>query len=808
MDEKSLRILEFDKVLDRLAGYTSFSASETLAREVRPTTDEGEARRWQWQTHEARLLLDLRTDVHVGAARDVRRPADNAMRGFILQPEDLLAIRATISAGRELRRKLERTQDNFPHLWAIGELIEDCPGVVTAIGNTLDERGEVLDSASDRLATIRRQLRVAHGRIQEKLRTLLNSSQNEYLQEPTITTRGGRYVVPLKANYKGRIRGIVHDQSNTGATLWIEPLNTVELNNEFRSLQLAEEEEIQRILAELSAIVAVHGEAIKRIVERLAELDLVFARARYASVTRAVRPEFVPWRSAPPPRAPKHANQRVKEPLAPSHYHPGSTIWVRHARHPLLDPETVVPTDLLLDEETYLVLITGPNTGGKTVSLKTTGLMVLMAQAGLHLPAVEAQLSVFEKVFADIGDEQSIEQNLSTFSAHLTNIVHILAEVDDRSLVLLDELGSGTDPAEGAALAQAIVSYLRDKGATTFVATHFPELKVYASQTPGATNASLLFDVETLMPTYEMSIGMPGRSNAFAIARRLGLEETILDEALQMVGASSHKAESLLDTIYEMREKITSQEAGARLALKQAEEERDRLRQRLEKIEAERQQILAESRRQGEVELEAMRDELNQMRKKLRDTESLNQLKKLQKQTEEIEEAQQKVFEAEAATEPESRKLRRKSKELRVGDTVLVTTLGARGEIIDLDGKEAEVVVGRLRTRVRLEELEFKGREEEEETLPIGRPAAESPGMELDLRGKRVEDGLQELERYLDSAFLAHLPWVRIIHGKGTGRMREAVREALQQSEHVTSWEEGRDGEGGAGVTVAKFNVE
>ncbi|MFZ0547597.1 MAG: Smr/MutS family protein [Candidatus Promineifilaceae bacterium] len=816
MDEKSLRTLEYHKVLNRLAEYTSFSAGETLARQVRPTNDMLEARRWQRETAEALELLDSRTDVTIGGARDVRRAADNAQRGFVLQPEDFLEIRASLTASRDLRRKLEKLADEYVYLWAIGELIEECPGLVTAIGSTLDERGEVLDSASTQLASIRREQRVVHGRIQEKLRSLLNSERNQYLQEPTITLRSGRYVIPLKANHKGRIRGIVHDQSNSGATLWIEPMNTVDLNNEYRGLQMAEEEEIRRILSELSGDVADNSEAIKRIVERMAELDLIFARARYAGVVRGVMPEFVPWQTFPAPRPPKHANEREKWQPPPPNPHPGSTIWIRAARHPLLNPESVIPTDLLLDDDTFLVLITGPNTGGKTVSLKTCGLMVLMAQSGLHLPAVEAKITVFDKVFADIGDEQSIEQNLSTFSGHLTNIIRILREVDDRSLVLFDELGSGTDPTEGAALAQSVVSFLRDKGTTTFIATHYPELKVYASQTKGATNASLLFDVETLMPTYEMSIGMPGRSNAFAIARRLGLDETILDDAIHLVGVGSTEAEDMLDSIYEMRERINSQEAGTRLALRQAEDERDQLRERLRKIEAERQKVLAEAHEQAERELDAMREELREMRRKVRDAESLNQLKKLQKQTESIEEERVQELAKAAASDTEAEqeveRKRRKPDNLRVGDAVLVRLLGTKGEIMSLDKKEAEVAMGQLRMRVPLEDLIFKERAEAEPAEDssssdggIGRTAVSSPGMELDIRGRRVEEGIQELEQYLDTAFLAHLPWVRIIHGKGTGRLREAVRDILQKNTYVKSWEEGKDGEGGAGVTVAKL---
>ena len=814
MDEKSLHILEFDKVLEQLAAHTSFSAGQALARGLSPAAGVDEARRRQAETREAVSLFEGGSDVSIGGARDVRRAVDNAMRGYTLQPDDFLDVRSTLIAARSLRRQLLKLDERCPHLVAVAELIEECPGLVSAIGETLDEeRGEVLDTASDRLANIRRSLRVVHGRIHDKLESLIGSSMNRYLQEPIITSRGGRYVVPLKAEYKGRIKGIVHDQSSSGATLWVEPTNTVELNNEYRSLQLQEEEEIQRILAELSAKVADQGDAVKRVVERIADLDLIFARAHYALATEAVEPAFVEWRTYKPPKG-QRAQDDDPQTLA-RRQHPGSTIWIRGARHPLLEPETVVPTDLLLDEDVFLVLITGPNTGGKTVSLKTTGLMVVMAQSGLHVPAVEARLTVFDNVFADIGDEQSIEQSLSTFSAHIKNIIRILKRVDDRSLVLLDELGSGTDPAEGAALAQAIVNYLRDVGATTFVATHYPELKVYASQTPGATNASLLFDVDTLSPTYEMNIGLPGRSNAVAIARRLGLDETILDDAMQLLGAGSERAATLLDSIYDIREKISSQEAATRLALREVEEERDALQARLDEIEAERQEVLAEARAQGQEEVEAVREELRRVRKQLRSGRresdlSLNTLKQLSKEVTEAEEQLEPERPEKPAVPPG--KVRKMRKTLEVGDTVLVKSLNSKGEILSLGKKEAEVAVGRMKTRVGLGDLEAVEQVEEaehvEEPVTTAVRRGDGPRMELDLRGQRVEEGLATLDRYLDSAILAELPYVRIIHGKGTGRLREAVRQALEKNRRIRTWEEGQDGEGGAGVTVVKLADE
>ena len=641
---------------------------------------------------------------------------------------------------------------------------------------------------------------MVHGRIQDKLQRILNSSMAQFLQEAIITQRGGRYVIPVRADAKGRLKGIVHDQSGSGATLWVEPLGTVDLNNEYRGLLMEEQEEIQRILRELSNQVADQGDAIKRVVERMAELDLIFARANYALTTNAVEPNFVPWRETKEPR-PHRRRAGDDVPAAPRDRHPGSTIWIKAARHPLLDPRRVVPTNLTLEEDVFIVLITGPNTGGKTVSLKTMGLMAVMAQAGLHLPANEARLTVFDNVFADIGDEQSIEQSLSTFSAHMTNIVRILAGVDDRSLVLLDELGSGTDPTEGEALAQSVVNFLRDKGATTFVATHFPELKIYASQTPGATNASLLFDMETLSPTYEMTIGLPGRSNAFAIARRLGLDATILDDAMRQVSADSHQAEDLLDSIYTLREKMEAEEAQTRRTLREAEAERDRLTRRLEEVEVERGRILEETRQEMRRQIELLQTEIRQARSKLRDAASLSAVKKLGKQVAELEVTPETVLAPEPAETLEVSRGKRRS--LQVGDIVQVRSLNVRGEVTSLGKNEVVVAVGRLQMRAGYDDLEFRERPAAERETEVVAALHPSPGIELDIRGVRVEDGIERLMRYLDSAFLARLPFVRIIHGKGTGRLRQAVRETLSASNQVRAWEEGKDGEGGPGVTVA-----
>ncbi len=788
MDTKSIETLEFPKVLATLAEYTSFSAGEDAALDVAPTTDLREAQRWQTQTAEAIMLLSGDSEVSIGGAKDVRRSAENAQRGFTLPITEFIAIKDTLISSRTLKRNLLKKRDRIPQLAEISDLIEEVPGLINDINQKIDERDEVADNATPALSRLRQQLRTAHDRIQDRLRGLINSSASQYMQDPIITMRGGRYVIPLRAEFKGRIKGVVHDQSSSGATLFIEPLNTVELNNSYRSLQIEEQKEIERILAELSRQVAVNGEELIRIVERMAELDLIFARARYGMATDAVRPIFNEWRDLKPP-------------------HPGSTVWIRAARHPLLDPASVIPTDFLVADDLFTVLITGPNTGGKTVSLKNLGLMILMAQSGLHVPANEARLTVFDNVFADIGDEQSIEQSLSTFSAHITNIIRILRQVDERSLVVLDELGSGTDPTEGAAIAQAIINFLRDQGATSFIATHYPELKLYASQTAGATNASMMFDVETLSPTYELAIGIPGKSNALAIARRLGLDESILDEAMGLVGIGDREAEKLIDSIFDLREKISAEEAATRLARSRAEKERDQLRMEAVALEYERRKILEEAREQAEAELENVRNEIRRARKKLKHAQSLTAVKKVSKRVSEMEDGVQQPLEDLTLVDIPDEPKRRRNKRLQVGDTVGIANLNTTGVITNIQGKEAEIAAGRMTMRVRLDQLEFKSRSEPE---PEQRQSSYTPtvtdiSMELDIRGERVESGLQRLDTYLDAAAISDLPWARIIHGKGTGRLRQAVRKALGKHHGVNSWEDGKQGEGDEGVTIVRF---
>lgn len=799
MDPKSLSTLEYPKILEQLARYCAFTASAEKARALLPTPDIEIARQRQAETREALTLLSTRPDLTIGGARDVREVVDLANHGGVLTPTDLLDIKTTLIAARTLSRLFENIGGSYPNLYAIAAQMPPPLGLIDAISRAISERGEVLDSASDKLASIRHDLRISHERLLGKLQRMLNDPHNApFLQEPLITQRDGRYVLPLRAEFKGRIRSIVHDQSASGATLFVEPIGVVELNNQYRELQLAERDEERRILMELSQQVGRNSQAILQTVETIASLDLAFARAKYADDSRATEPILHPIPGQPP---------------SPDNPHPGTVIRLYQARHPLLDPQTVVPIDVELDPQTYALVITGPNTGGKTVTLKTVGLLALMAQSGLHIPAQSgSELSVFETIYADIGDEQSIEQSLSTFSGHITNIIHILEKANRRSLVILDELGAGTDPQEGAALARALLSHLLSRGITTLVTTHHPELKAYAHATPGVTNASVEFDLDTLRPTYHLVIGLPGRSNALAIAQRLGMPEEIVNAARAELSPTDLRAEDLLDEIHRQRDLARQARAAAEKARREAEAREKELSERYEQIEDERRELLEKARLEAEQQLNEIKEEIRQIRRALaRARQPVESLQSLEEQMHALEES---------VEEPVSRRIpdigvKPLRRAIRLGDKVHLRSLNTKGVVTSLGEEEAEVQVGNLRVRARLSDLRLSGEPEETKIEKVSdkpRPAitAEypvSPGLELDLRGKRADEASEALDRYLDAAYLAGLPWVRIIHGKGTGKLREMVRQALQGHPHVRSFEAGGDAEGGEGVTVVKLKA-
>ena len=776
--------LELPKVLAKLARYTAFSASTQLALALEPSTFAEVVQQRLAETREARLLLTTRGDLSIGGVHDVRPLAEIALRGARLLVPDLLAIRNTLIAARDLRRSLLKLEPQYPRLASAAHRLYESTGLINDIGRCLDENnGEVRDDATPELAEARRSLREVFSRVQEKLRRIIGNSRNAlYLQEAIITQRGGRYVIPIKTDFKGRIQGIVHDQSASGATLFIEPLATVELNNQLRELQLKEQHEVERVLLMLSGLVAADAQPLIYTVEALADIDVIFAKARYADDSDAIEPAIENG--------------------------PRATLRLIRARHPLLDPATVVPIDIDPDPNTHIIVLTGPNTGGKTVALKTAGLLVLMTQCGLHIPcSAGSALSIFEDIYADIGDEQSIEQSLSTFSSHLVNITSFIDRVGPKSLVLFDELGAGTDPAEGSALARSILDHVKESKAMTLVAIHYPELKVWAHTTEGATNASVEFDPETLRPTYKLTIGLPGRSNAFAIATRLGLKSDIVAHAKSMVAEGDLKVEDLLAEIHQQKEAITQSREIADRARREAETTARQLRERLNKIEDERADILDHAREDAQAQVELLREEIDRLRKKLSDVQKPEVAAAAAEIVEEIKQLEEQAEAIVPAPTPIEKPALGPRRKPRVGDTVFVERSGSTAEVTALDRGLIEVAIGSLRMKVKPDEVEWRSSSKPVEAALAAAPArvhlTSQARMEIDLRGLRVDDGLAELERQLDAAYLNGMPFVRIIHGKGTGAMKKAVREALHTHPHVKRFEGGKDEEGGEGVTIA-----
>jgi DNA mismatch repair protein MutS2 len=811
MDAKTLTVLEYPKILARLADFCDFSGSADMARLLTPVTDFYEVSARLAETSEARKLL-VSTDLTIGSAHDIRAQVDLARHGGVLDPKELLDVQSTLVSMQHLHRFFDKHAEAYPHLAGIALRLPAPVGLIEAISRCITDHAEVADSASPKLYDLRRQVRVAHDRLMSRLqRYLTDASTASKLQDNVITQRDGRFVIPLRAEFKGQVKAIVHDQSSTGATLFVEPLAVVELNNAFREAQIAEADEVRRILAELSLQVGGLAGEIVPGVAALAELDLAFAKAKYAEAVQGCEPIL---------------NKMSVDRGSHSHVQ-GQSSMVRllNARHPLLDPETVVPTNIDPLPGTFSVVITGPNTGGKTVTLKTVGLLAAMAQSGLHIPAQSgSELPCFTAIYADIGDEQSIEQSLSTFSGHITNIVHILKQADNCSLVILDELGAGTDPQEGAALARAILSDLLRRGITTYVATHYPELKTFAHTTPGVVNASLEFNIQTLRPTFKLTLGLPGRSNALAIAQRLGLPQEIIDAARSEINPDDLRADKLIGDIHRQRKIAFKESEKAERARSEARRlERD-LAERLENIAEERQKVLEQARAEGELEVEVLKTQLKMLKEELKKAhQPLDALQKIEEQAEEVEEKFQEPVKTRRrnADQPLSSTVHHP---LSVGEKVVLRKLGTEGVISSIDGDLADVQAGALRLKVRLEDLKRKAENGDDglstevhrkspkaaagSSSTVNRSSSlysASPGMELDLRGQRAEDALDMLDRYLEKAYMAGLPFVRIIHGKGTGKLRQEVRAVLKDHPQVTSFEEGGEKEGGDGVTVAKL---
>ena len=782
MHAKSLNTLEYPKIVARLAQETAFSASRELALALEPTSDYADAQRRQAFTAEARRLLDLRPDAGVRGARDVRPQVKAAERGKALAPAELLDILATARSSSHVNRLITRMEDeSFPLLRGLAVDLPQRPQLEGRIAESISEEGAVLDSASPRLRQLRNEIRAAQQRLQERLGTLVNEFRAA-LQEPIITMRSDRYVLPVRAEARGQVRGIVHDQSGSGATVFVEPLVVVEMNNRLRQLQIEEQQEVERILAELSDLVGREAPYLTLAVELLAEIDLCLAKARYASLVRGSAPKL-------------NAEGRLR---------------LRQARHPLLTGR-VVPIDFWLGGPTRMVVITGPNTGGKTVALKTVGLLSLMALAGLHIPAEDdSEIPVYHDVFADIGDEQSIEQSLSTFSSHMSRIVDILREATPDSLVLLDELGAGTDPSEGSALARAILTHLLERGVETVATTHYSELKAFAHERAGVENASVEFDVETLSPTYRLTIGLPGRSNALAIAERLGLPGEIIERGREFLGEAGVEMESLLTNLAEERQVAADERYRLSMERAEAEYQRKELERMRRETEEERDRIINAAREKARRESEAAQAELARIRTQMRRSMTEERLEQLRERARRVEERNAPTpsrarpvvaADGEAVAEPG---------ELHAGDQVRVRSLGQTGEVVAAPNArgEAEVQVGALRMRVAAENLErLSKRKARAESYPQlvtlpPRDEAAAPESQLDLRGWRVEDALDEVDSYLNDAAMTGLASVRLLHGKGTGALRQAIRDQLRKHPLVKGFESAPQREGGDGVTV------
>ena len=787
MNEHVVRVLEFDKILERLAQRTSFSASRQLAVSLRPSPELSTVKSRLALTTEGRWLADDRPDMRVAGASDVRPLVERAALGAILEPSDLLDIDSTIVGASRLRSGLPKTFAATPMLSERAGALPALDRLGQEITRCLNDRGELRDSASSLIGRLRADIRVAHRRVLDHLDQVMRSGiRAGFVQDPIITQRSGRYVLSVKAEHRRHVRGVVHDQSASGATVYVEPLATVEMSNSLRQLQIQEQHEIRRIMNELSKQVAADGPAIIKTVELLAEIDLALAAGRLSAEQRASKPHL--------------SNQAD-----------GRTIQLHGARHPLLG-KSVVPINVEMDQAHRVVVITGPNTGGKTVALKTLGLLTLMAQSGLHIPADPGgRLVVFGHLFADIGDEQSIEQSLSTFSSHMTHVIEALDLADDNTLILLDEIGAGTDPEEGSALARATIVHLLAKGSWVVATTHFSELKVFAHETPAVINAAVEFDPGTLSPTYNLVMGLPGQSNALEIASRLGLDTSILADARAMLDGGRLSLEGLLQTTRSELESASKLRHEATSGQQEVERMRRELTERLAQIETERAQVVEATRQQALEELDEVRREIKDLGERVRDDQeriapavATRKVRELTKQLA-------------ARAQPSVEVDQHPSRENKVGDHVVVQHLQQSGVVtsINHDGTEAEVQLDRVRLRAPTSQLERAARAP---ATSYGRPRTSAISFipasprppapaEIDLRGYRAEDIRPALERHLNDAFMDGMPSLRIIHGKGAGTLRRVVREHLGEHPIVKSAFSAPQRDGGEGVTVIELEL-
>ena len=793
MNPKALKTLEYNKIIDRLTEFAGSALAKEMCRDLQPSTDLYEIQALQKETSDALSRIYQKGAVSFRGVRDIRGSIKRLEIGAIIGINELLSICSLLEVCSKVKAysRNDRDPDFEDSLEAMFQALQPLTPVSSEIRRCIASEEELNDDASPALFKIRRSMRQINDKVHAQLQTMVNGSARTYLQDAVVTMRNGRYCIPVKAEHRGQVPGMIHDQSSTGSTLFVEPMAVIELNNDLRELELKEEKEIEMILATLSARCGEETEALRDDLDLMTKLDFIFARAQLSRSMNGIQPDF-----------------NVE-----------GRILIKKGRHPLLDKKKVVPIDIQLGKDFELLIITGPNTGGKTVSLKTVGLFTLMGQAGLHIPAFDhSELSVFHEVFADIGDEQSIEQSLSTFSAHMTNTVSILQEADDRSLVLFDELGAGTDPTEGAALAIAILSNLHRRGSRVMATTHYSELKVFALSTPGVENGCCEFDVETLRPTYRLLIGVPGKSNAFAISQKLGLSQDIIEEAKTHLTQQDEDFEDLLAdleqkrvTIEQERDQINSYKEEIR-GLKQ------RLESKQEKLDLSRDKILREANEQARNILQEAKDYADTT---IRNFQKYGKAagvsaKDMEKERGKLREKMSKVDKNLSAKNAAPKKSQKQltAKDLHIGDSIKVLSLNLKGTVSTLPDAKGNLFVqmGILRSQVNIRDLEklddtvlTGGNFSKTGSGKIKISKSTSVSTEINLLGKTVDEAIMELDKYLDDAYIAHLPSVRIVHGKGTGALRKGVHNYLRRQKHVKSYRLGEFGEGDAGVTIVEF---
>lgn len=795
MNQKALKTLEYHKIIAQLAEYASSESGKALCRNLVPSTDYHEIVKSQSETTDAATRVRQKGGISFGGVKDIRPSIKRLDVGSSLGIVEILSISSLLTASARAKAYGRHEDSELPDdsLEEFFRMLEPLTPVNTEIKRCILSEEEVSDDASPGLHHVRRSMRSINDKIHTQLNSILNSSRT-YLQDAVITMRDGRYCLPVKSEHKSQVSGMVHDQSSTGSTLFIEPMAIVKLNNDLRALEIQEQKEIEMILADLSNQLAPYLEELETNFEILTKLDFIFAKAALSKHYNASEPEF-------------NTNRIIN---------------IKDGRHPLLDPAKVVPISIHLGRDFDLLIVTGPNTGGKTVSLKTVGLFTLMGQSGLHIPAFDgSQLAVFDEVFADIGDEQSIEQSLSTFSAHMTNIVHILGQADSNSLCLFDELGAGTDPTEGAALAISILSFLHNMKCRTMATTHYSELKVFALTTPGVENACCEFNVETLRPTYRLLIGVPGKSNAFAISKKLGLPDYIIEDAKTHLEAEDETFEDLLTHLEENRVTIEKERIQVASYKLEVEQLKARLTQKEERLDERRDQMIRAAKEEAQRILRDAKDTADQTIRninKLAADSGVN--KELEEQRSKLRSKLQDV-DSSLSLKNEKKQPGKKidPKKLKLGDGVKVLSMNLNGTVSSLPNAKGDLYVqmGILRSLVNLSDLELL-HEESVSTPAAGGSRKTGSGSsstrmsksftispEINLIGMTTDEAIPQLDKYLDDAYLAHLPQVRVVHGRGTGALKNAVHKHLKKLKYVKEFRLGAFGEGDSGVTIVSF---